>query len=366
MSTIRELHNQAMRLAQLALVARNSNELEKAESLASDAWKLEADAADIVTEDQASEPTRSILYRSAASLAFQAKEYPIAQRLIAKGLAGYPPPTIEQELHDLYEQLNYERHLQTRGIILGDEEIQLSLQGASVGFGMVTYEEFENRLKTTHTLVQRTAQRKIGVKYITSGAPPKTARPFSTIITVPRPNSFAITIRLGLSQPNQLSLLVKPAQVIDDIIKGVELINNGDEQGLREIIQDESYYRNFLSLIKDMAPDGERINMVGFTSSNQAVGLTRLRSKIELVPKIEKKDEQRKQVQISGILDYATARKRESLGITSDDGIEFTIVAQEGFEDLVHSYFKEHVTIIGFLNQKKREIQLLDLQHSDE
>ena len=106
MSTVRKLHDKAMKLAQLSLVARHEGKTEQAEELARQAYECESQAAELVPEDKSSEPTRSILYRSAASLAYQCRELSTAQRLIGKGLSGYPPPQIEQELKDLYEQVN--------------------------------------------------------------------------------------------------------------------------------------------------------------------------------------------------------------------------------------------------------------------
>lgn len=66
----------------------------------------EAQTANLLPEGPNSEPTRAILYRSAASLAYQCQEFQVAQRLIAKGLSGYPPPQIEQALKTLYEQVD--------------------------------------------------------------------------------------------------------------------------------------------------------------------------------------------------------------------------------------------------------------------
>jgi hypothetical protein len=105
MSNVRELHDKAMQLAQLALIARHDQEWEEAKSLARQSYEYEAQAAELIPKDKSSEPTRSILYRSAASLAYQCEEFGIAQRLIAKGLSGYPPPQIEQELKELDEQV---------------------------------------------------------------------------------------------------------------------------------------------------------------------------------------------------------------------------------------------------------------------
>ena len=104
MSTVRELHNQAMALAQQALVARETGALAEAEEFARQALLFEARAAERLANTHKSEPTRSILYRSAAALACQSNDFAMALRLATEGLAGYPPPRIEQELNDLLEQ----------------------------------------------------------------------------------------------------------------------------------------------------------------------------------------------------------------------------------------------------------------------
>ena len=47
------------------------------------------------------EPTRSVLHRSAASLAVECLQLREAERLIGRALAGNPPPDIADELRDL-------------------------------------------------------------------------------------------------------------------------------------------------------------------------------------------------------------------------------------------------------------------------
>lgn len=51
------------------------------------------------------EPTRSVFYRSAASLALQCEEFRETERLIATALSGNPPNEIAEELRDLLEKL---------------------------------------------------------------------------------------------------------------------------------------------------------------------------------------------------------------------------------------------------------------------
>jgi hypothetical protein len=49
------------------------------------------------------EPTRSVLYRSAATLARDCHDYGEAKRLIQKGLMGRPPDDIAEELKELLD-----------------------------------------------------------------------------------------------------------------------------------------------------------------------------------------------------------------------------------------------------------------------
>lgn len=105
MSRINELHDQAMELADQAFLAKRHGNLEGSVELAHRALKLESTAAEMVRHDVTAEPTRSILYRSAASLAIECGETETALRLIAIGLSGEPPPEIADELRDLLQQV---------------------------------------------------------------------------------------------------------------------------------------------------------------------------------------------------------------------------------------------------------------------
>lgn len=94
-----------MDLADQAFLAKRRGNLEWSVDLAYRALELESAAAEMVRHDVAAEPTRSILYRSAASLAIECGETETALRLIATGLSGDPPPEIADELRDLLQQV---------------------------------------------------------------------------------------------------------------------------------------------------------------------------------------------------------------------------------------------------------------------
>ncbi len=71
------------------------------------------------------EPTRSVLHRSAATLAIKCGELQMAEKLIAVAIAGTPPLDIAEELKDLFIQINLRKYLERRGVQLAEEQLQL-------------------------------------------------------------------------------------------------------------------------------------------------------------------------------------------------------------------------------------------------
>ncbi|QYX32917.1 hypothetical protein [Sphaerospermopsis torques-reginae] len=125
MSQIQELHKQAMDLAEMAQVAKLKNNLDLASQLSRQAFEKERLAAELITNDFAAEPTRSILYRSAASLAIDCGEIHIAERLITTALSGNPPSEIAEELRDLFVQINIHKYFARRGLVFDESKLQI-------------------------------------------------------------------------------------------------------------------------------------------------------------------------------------------------------------------------------------------------
>lgn len=124
MSQIQSLHRQAMDLAEAAAVARLRGAIEQAAQFTRQAFEQEAQAAALVVSDLDAEPTRSVLHRSAASLAIECGELRAAERLIATALSGNPPPEIAEELKDLFIQINLSQYLKRQGIHIDIKELQ--------------------------------------------------------------------------------------------------------------------------------------------------------------------------------------------------------------------------------------------------
>lgn len=105
----RALHHRAMELVDKALLAKRRGDQPLYQQSLREALALEKEAAGLVVGELDLEPTRSVLHRSAASLALQCGEAREAERLIAAALAGWPPEEIADELRDLLEQIYAKR-----------------------------------------------------------------------------------------------------------------------------------------------------------------------------------------------------------------------------------------------------------------
>ena len=90
--SVQNLHDAAM---QVAHAARDLNR---------QAAELETTAAMKIERIQENEPTRSILYRSAAWLWLRGDSPDRAEDCADEGLRGFPPPSIEAQLREVQEE----------------------------------------------------------------------------------------------------------------------------------------------------------------------------------------------------------------------------------------------------------------------
>lgn len=116
MNQIQDLHKQAMDFAEMAQVAKLKGDSVLTLQLSRQAFEKERLAAELIVNNLAAEPTRSVLHRSAATLAIDCGEIAAAERLIAVALSGNPPQEIAEELKDLFVQINIDKYFARRGI----------------------------------------------------------------------------------------------------------------------------------------------------------------------------------------------------------------------------------------------------------
>ncbi len=99
--SVTEAHRTAMELADAADAAKRGGDTEAAVCFFGEAFVWESGAALSLRDNTEDEPSRSVLFRSAASLALSAGLPRDARRMIEYGLLGDPPEEIAQELRDL-------------------------------------------------------------------------------------------------------------------------------------------------------------------------------------------------------------------------------------------------------------------------
>ena len=281
-----------------------------------------------------------------------------------------PPDEIAEELRNLLEHVYFRRHLDLRGIMLGFNEFQLSLNGLSVGFGIAETNQFIQRVKDVESLLYRTAERKLNRPYRERGRPREALqREFGLYISTPRPGSFAVSFRIG--QASQLKLRLPDVdlaeEIIDDMFECFELFNELRTEQLQRKIPDESYYTNFIGLARSIAPDGEDIRSVGFT----AVRGERERQVLLTTPKRQApaariqlpEPEAERRAEIRGILRYADSRQEEKgqIQLIDDQGIPHKIRVPRGLmSDIVKPMFEEDVVVTGIRRRAWIDLETID------
>ena len=361
MSDVNDLHNKAMDLAELALVERLRGNADGEADFVRQALKLELAAIQELKDPI--EPTFSVLHRSAGTLALRCNEHRLAERLAAKALAQEPPNEIAEELRDLVEQVNFQRHLNLKGIELGRDEMQMSLSGNEVGYGIITSDDLISRIGAATRLIGRIVERQREESFNERGLRKTTRETFPVLVSVPRAASFAVTLRIG-RPTGQLSLPVEMEVIVDEFMDLMEIVNSSDIRALEERIPEPAYQRSFLGLAKKMAPDGDRVRQVGFTvergSEERRVSVTKPALEIPLLPVVETATEDErpgKPVKIRGMLRFAdaTGDRTKEIKIVTDDGERRSVQIPEGMmNDIVRPMWDSRVVVTGLRKGRGR------------
>ncbi|GBF40713.1 hypothetical protein [Leptospira johnsonii] len=332
------------------------------------AYRFEAKAATLLEKETNIEPSQTILYRSAAALALKADKPREAEIYTCKALTGNPPEYLLEELRNLLEEIHFARHNELKGIELDDKEIQLSLVGNEVGFGIIHSNIFIDKFNVTEKMLYRIVERKLKKPFRTKGRiEEKIKDDFQLYLSVPRAASYAITIKLGKPKNEPiLPGIENQDSVIEELLKALEYVNDRKEDQLKEIIPEEDYYRNFIALAQSLAPDGENIKMVGFTANvnnaEKSIIFNRLKSSF-LSNSISDTDEI---ISIEGTLSFADAKKNK-IKITDDNNKDFIILVDHAIlADIVKPLWEDKVLLKGKKITGRNEYSLIDIQPMSE
>lgn len=384
MASVNDIHEEAMDLAEEALLQKKRGNRKEATRLFERAFQLEKQAAELVALEFKLEPTRSVLLQSAATLALDCEKHREAERLVNLALAGEPPAQIADELRELYEQINFTRHLSTKGIVLSEKEFQMAISGNAISTGIAPSDSFVSRVEHTSKLFYRTAERKLGQKYREQGDPSAQIHDkFGLFLSTPRDGSFAVTFRVGTSVTqlkfegmDDFDTAIEPEEVVNEVFACLDLYANAEMKALREKIPEESYFRNFVGLANQLLPDGKDVKFVGFTLSNDrqnsfgeknsaTVSLSKPRKEVIAASVLQEETlvNPKKDVispEITGILLHASKIGSNVIAIVDEDGKKHKITVPEGMmADIVRPLWESKVTVI--VSKEKRKYLLEDI-----
>ncbi len=364
MNNINKLHDRAMEFFDQAFLAKRKGDFTIAMEFTRKALSLEVQAADILKDNLEEEPSRSVIYRSAASLALQCEEFRLSERLISTAMSGNPPENVAEELRDLLEQVNFKRHLKLRNIDLTSSEIQMSLVGDEVGLGTILMESFVGRVKDLERIIYRTVERLKGKDFRDQGATDRSIQDsYSLYMSAPRIGSFAVTLQLGRQM--ELPGIDLSKDAVDELIDCFSLVNDGKKESIEELkkkIPQESYYLNFVNLAKRIAPDGKKISMVGLTKirDGKEFSLALKKKRKEILSNIDSKELKDKQndeelVTVKGRLLFADARKvKGKINLIDESKKSHSIIVPEGMmDDIVKPLWDEVVVVNGIKSGNK-------------
>ena len=354
-----------MEYADEAFGARRRGQFDAALRYFERAFIAEKSAAILLVETDL-EPTRSVLCRSAATLALDCGKVREAEKLVAIALAGDPPDEIANELREIFELANFERHLELHDLSLGDGDLQITFAGNSISKGIAPRKEVFTRVGELEKLLLRTDER-INAQGFSENL--HLQRKIDFYISTPRAASFSMTLKFGLLKQLRLPSFGDERSVIDELMTCLELLNQRKLQQLQEKIPDPAYFRNFVGLAKKIAPDGDRISLVGLTAlKNGTEWNVRFSQKREefpdlpietaAVPDIELSE---REETVSGVLKFADAMKSDNeIRLEVENGKAWKILVREGLmEDIVRPHWGERVRVRGLKVKKKQKTLVL-------
>lgn len=372
--TVNDYHKLAMDHAEMAMIARATKDMSEAYRLFKEALALELKAIAELEKGTVIEPTYSILHRSAATLALDCNEPRQAEKLVTCALSKDPPHELQEELRDLLERINFRRHLFLRGIELDEEdEMQMSLAGNQVGLGIVHSQEFLQRVDDASKLIYRIVERKLNRPFRERGRIKGSIKDeYEIFVSVPRAASFAVTLKLGMptSQKN-LPGISGTSEIVDEFMDLMTLVNRSDHAQIEALIPDLAYRTNFVQLAKRIAPDGNDISLVGFTSVRkghpQFVEVTKHKNDILDFAYIQKEVQPASEkVEVKGILCFADATHQKAgliRIINKEEDQTYTVKVPEGMmNDIVKPLWDCSVVVRGKLSGQNIELEDIEEQ----
>lgn len=334
------LHDEAMAIADEGDRARRTGDHPEAREYFARAMALERRAADAET----TQPSRSILYRSAAWLALEAEDAVEAERLAACGLSDREvPDRVKGELRAVAEEarLRLHRPLPPPTAV---SSLTLHLEGPEVGYGGADTADVDPRVAAVKHLVVRTAERRQGRDFRARGAPA------AALLRQLQPRvgyaagSVVVQVTLGGSQP---SLWDDNGLIVDDVRRGLAAFAQGGEEALTLLITDSTYRENFVNLASQLSPDGSRVTSVDVLAATARgpLPVVHLRRRPS-VTRIGRRPSGEREI-VGELRAADETQSKNTIKVQDDDGgVHRVRVRDAVMEDIVRPFYGARVRVV--------------------
>ena len=195
-----DIHDRAMAIVDQAREAERAGDKKRCVELLRAAYHLEQEAARSL-EPAESEPTRTVLFRSASSLAFQAEDYQEACKLAFDGLTGNGPEKYTAELLEIATDSKFRLQLIGQNLQVPNSEITLTLRGPRVSIGLAPAKQTTLILRRIERLLRGRVENFMRNKLEPGREwPVGNAKRFDVFMRPVAADEFAVAFRLGVHQ----------------------------------------------------------------------------------------------------------------------------------------------------------------------
>jgi len=256
-----DIHDRAMVIVDQAREAERTGDKNRRIELLRAAYQLEQQAARSLGPLPESEPTRTVLFRSASGLAFQAEDYQEACNLAFDGLTGNSPEEYATELLDIVTDAKFRLQLIGQNLQVPNNEITLTLRGPRVSVGLAPAKQTTLILRRIEGLLRGQVENFLKNKLESGGTdwPVGSAKRFEVFMRPVAADEFAVAFRLGLHEQLPLfSAISIGEQIIGDFMR--------DLRAAITVVPATLNRDRFTAAALKLEPDGKEVTSIEIAS----------------------------------------------------------------------------------------------------
>jgi hypothetical protein len=255
-----DIHDRAMAMVDQAREAERAGNENRSIELLREASQLEQQAARSLDPGPESEPTRTVLFRSASSLAFQAGNYLEACNLAFDGLTRNSPEEYAAELLDIATDARVRLQLIGQNLQVSNAEVTLTLRGPRVSIELAPAKQTTLILRRVERLLRSRVEDFLKKKLQRGDEERPLGNPklFDVFMRPVETDEFAVAFRFVHEQLPLFSAISVGDQIIGDFMR--------DLQAVFDKSPAKASRGTFAEAVLKLEPDGKDVTSIEIAS----------------------------------------------------------------------------------------------------